>query len=94
MISKLPDTRPELRSRPSHHEPRTPDDAKRLLAPLVAICGEQISDYRPRIEVLVTNLIPNRRFVKPDSGDGRPVARVHMPLPNPTIPWGSLREMQ
>jgi hypothetical protein len=46
---------------------RTPDDAERLLALLVAICGEQISDYRQRIEVLVATLIANRRFVKPDS---------------------------
>jgi hypothetical protein len=59
---------------------RTPDDAERLLTLLVAICGEQISDYRPRIEVLVATLIANRHFVKPDSADGRPVARVHRDL--------------
>jgi hypothetical protein len=48
---------------------RTPDDATRLLALLVAICGPEISNYRPKIEALVVTLIANRRFVKPDSAD-------------------------
>jgi hypothetical protein len=49
---------------------RTPDgDAARLLAPLAAICGPEISIYRPKIEARVATLIANRRFVKPDSAD-------------------------
>jgi hypothetical protein len=45
------------------------DDAARLLALLVAICGPGINNYRPRIEALVATLNANRRFVKPDSAD-------------------------
>jgi hypothetical protein len=41
-----------------------PDDAGRLLALLVAICGEQINGYRPQIEALVATLNANARFVK------------------------------
>ena len=43
---------------------RAPDDATRLLALLVAICGEQINGYRPKIEALVATLNANARFVK------------------------------
>jgi hypothetical protein len=35
-----------------------------LLALLVAICGEQINSYRPRIEALVATLNANARLVK------------------------------
>jgi hypothetical protein len=41
-----------------------PDDATRLLALLVAICGEQIIGYRPKIEALVATLNANARLVK------------------------------
>jgi hypothetical protein len=41
-----------------------PDDAARLLALLVAICGEQINGYRPKIEALVATLNANARLVK------------------------------
>jgi hypothetical protein len=43
---------------------RAPDDATRLLALLVAICGEQINGYRPKIEALVATLNASARFVK------------------------------
>ena len=42
---------------------RAPDDATRLLALLVAICGEQINGYRPKIEALVATLNASARFV-------------------------------
>ena len=37
---------------------RTPDDAIRLMNLLVAICGDQINGYRPKIEALVATLKP------------------------------------
>lgn len=40
------------------------DDARRLLALLVAICGPEIATYRPKIEALVATLNANSRFVK------------------------------
>jgi hypothetical protein len=43
---------------------RAPDDATRLLALLVAICGPEISVYRTKIEALVATLNANSRFVK------------------------------
>jgi hypothetical protein len=41
---------------------RTPDDAARLLALLVAICGPGINDYRPRIEALVATINANAKL--------------------------------
>jgi hypothetical protein len=41
------------------------DDAARLLALLVAICGPGINDYRPRVKALVATLKANAR-VKSD----------------------------
>jgi len=70
MISKWPDARPELRSRPSHHEP-PPDDLTRLINLLVAICGDQINSCRPKIEALVARLNANARFVKTRQDGGQ-----------------------
>ena len=70
MISKWPDARPELRSRPSHHEP-PPDDSTRLINLLVAICGDQINSYRPKIEALVATLNASARFVKTRQDGGQ-----------------------
>jgi hypothetical protein len=39
-----------------------PDDATRLLALLVAICGPEISVYRPKVEALVATLKANARL--------------------------------
>jgi|GraSoiStandDraft_25_1057303.scaffolds.fasta_scaffold2451655_1 hypothetical protein len=38
-----------------------PHDATRLLALLVAICGEQINSYRPKIEAKVRSLVGRHR---------------------------------
>ena len=43
---------------------RTAIAARRLLALLAAICGEQINVYRPAIEALVATLNANAKFVK------------------------------
>jgi hypothetical protein len=41
-----------------------PDDATRLLALLVAICGPEISVYRPKVEALVATLKANARLAR------------------------------
>ena len=50
---------------------RTPDDATRLMNLLVAICGDQINRYRPKIEALVATLNANARFVKTRQDGGQ-----------------------
>ena len=47
------------------------DDAARLLALLVAICGSGINDYRPRIEALVATLKANARVKSDEISDRR-----------------------
>jgi hypothetical protein len=47
------------------------DDAARMLAPLVAICGPGINDYRPRIEALVATLKANARVKSDEISDQR-----------------------
>jgi len=55
---------------------RTPDDAIRLMNLLVAICGDQINGYRPKIEALVATLNANARFVKTRQDGGQKERRM------------------
>jgi hypothetical protein len=49
-------------------------DATRLLSLLVAICGPEISIYRPKIEALVATRKANARLVSEASGKLPPSA--------------------
>lgn len=40
----------------------TQDDATRLLALLIAICGPEIASYRPKIEALLATLKANAKL--------------------------------
>jgi len=47
-----------------------PDDATRLLALLVAICGPEIASYRPKIEALVAALKANAKLKTGETAEG------------------------
>lgn len=57
---------------------RTPDDASRLLALMVAICGPEIAQYLPKMEALAATSDANARLKADEAPSWRSANATHV----------------